>query len=167
MTQRRLKELVHYDPDTGEFTRLVTTGSRSKKGDVAGSLYSTGYRVIRLDNQRYSAHRLAFLYMTGAFPSSVTDHVNGIESDNRWSNLRSVTVKENARNQKLTGRNTSGVTGVSWSKAKKHWRVMITTNERRVWVGGFPTLAEATAARKAAEVMYGYHENHGRADETL
>ena len=68
VTAKRLKELLHYDPETGLFTRLITTSSRARAGMVAGSLHGEGYLSIRIDGRLYLVHRLAVFYMTGRWP---------------------------------------------------------------------------------------------------
>jgi len=92
ITQEELKRLLHYNPKTGIF--------RWKK--IAGKTTSRGYRVIKINKKRYYAHRLAFLYMTGEFPSlkggKVVDHKNQKKDDNWWRNLRVVTSSTNSKN---------------------------------------------------------------------
>ena len=69
LTSSRLRELLHYDPLTGLFTRLVSRSGRSaKKGVTAGWLHCRGYIHISVDSKDYKAHRLAFLYMEGVLP---------------------------------------------------------------------------------------------------
>jgi len=53
LTQIRLKELLHYDPDTGLFTWLRP----GWKGVIAGTHHPSGYIHIRVDNKPYRAHR--------------------------------------------------------------------------------------------------------------
>ena len=86
LTQKRLKELLDYDPDTGIFTWKVSIGGRTK-GTKAGGLHASGMYIIRIDRKIYSAGRLAYLFMTGEWPCGTAMRWNGIKDDNRWENL--------------------------------------------------------------------------------
>jgi len=155
ITQAGLKELLNYNPETGDFAWV-----KSKK--PAGGISSYGYRRIIIDGKEHKAHRLAWLYTHGVFPEDQIDHINGVRHDNRIYNLRTVTNAENHRNRKKRCTNTSGVTGVSWFKLNKSWGAYINANEKRVFLGLFKDLISAVAARKSAERQYEYHPNHGR-----
>jgi len=162
ITQERLKELLHYDPDTGIFTRNIRTASCVSVGDIAGNTRKIdGYHVIRICGQRYPAHRLAFLYMEGSFPPYHVDHINHIRNDNRWCNLRRVKCTENLRNRTLQSNNTSGINGVNWHKHKRSWEASIRINKKRIYLGAFKCFFEACCARKSADIAYGFHSNHG------
>jgi len=161
ITQEYLKELLDYDPATGIFTWKVRTTNSVQVGDVAGTINSLGYRVIRLHGKLYKAHRLAWLFMTGEFPSDQIDHINHVKDDNRFSNLREVTNTENHRNATMQKNNSSGVTGVSWHKATSKWIVQIHVNGKHIHGGLFGCITAATLARKALEIKHGFHENHG------
>jgi len=154
-TSERLRELFSYDPDTGVFVRLVRTNPRVHVGDVAGCISSAGYLRIRVDIGQYYAHRLAFLYMTGSWPTFDIDHKNGNGLDNRWDNLRSATRSQNMANTKLPLTNTSGYKGVRWDKARGKWRAEIRIKGRSRHLGLFATAEEAHAAymEKAREVF--------------
>ena len=160
ITQKRLKKLLNYDPDTGIFVWLV-----SRKGvrvnAVAGTLQH-GYIVISIDYKLYRAHRLAFLYMTGKFPVNQVDHDNRVRSDNRWKNLNSATNTTNHKNMPMQRNNTSGYVGVSWSKQSGKWHVYIWVSGKRIHLGFFINKSNAIKARKSAEVKYGFHINHGK-----
>jgi hypothetical protein len=76
--------------------------------------------------------------------------------------LRDVSNQENQRNKSRQSRNTSGVTGVHWHKRDKKWIARIKVDKKDLYIGMFDTFEEAVAARKEAEIKYGFHENHGR-----
>lgn len=97
LTAERLRELLHYDPDTGAFTWLVSRG-KAKRGDVAGWPNGRGYLQVGIDGRAPSLHRPAFLWMTGAYPAGAVDHINGDGTDNRWANIRCVSASDNQRN---------------------------------------------------------------------
>ncbi len=165
MTQDKLKSLVHYEPTTGVFIWLVNRRNTRCKGKIAGNNYCKGYRHIKIDQKDYLSHRLAFLYMTGSIPEFI-DHKDHIRSNNIWSNLRAATVLINARNQSLNKNNKSGFNGVSYHKGKKYakspWIAYIKLNGIRKHLGSFVTKDEAIAAREAANIEHGFHENHGK-----
>jgi len=101
--------------------------------------------------------------MTGEWPKVDIDHINGRRDDNRWCNLREVTRKENCRNRKRPKTNTSGCIGVSQRENSGKWRAYINNDKnKRVYIGDFTSKEEAIAARKAAEIKYGYSPTHGR-----
>jgi hypothetical protein len=87
LTAERLRERLHYDAETGVFTRRVGSG-HARAGDMAGSVHSTGYVRIGIDGGKYTAHCLASLYMNCVWPSDQIDHINGNRSDNRIANVR-------------------------------------------------------------------------------
>jgi len=85
LTQKRLREVLNYDPVTGIFT--FAKGKR--KGRIAGTSHdSRGFLNVQFDNQRHLLHRLAWLWMTGTMPRWSVEHINGDRTDNRWKNLR-------------------------------------------------------------------------------
>ena len=159
ITQERLKELLSYDPDTGLFTRKVNA-KRWKAGTVTGSVMKTGYIEIRCDKYRTTGHRLAFLYMTGRFPVTV-DHIDHDPANNKWSNLRNVSHRDNMKNVRLRKDNVSGVVGVSWSKACQKWTARIATGSTFKHLGVFKSKDDAIQARKDAETEFNFHINHG------
>lgn len=156
LTAERLRELLHYDPLTGEFTRRIAVGrhGRHKAGDVVGCL-SYGYTKIGIDGKRYQAQRLAWLYVHSAWPPHLIDHVNGDMLDNRIANLRLATPSENQQNRHgLQVRNTSGVTGVQWLKEREQWYAEIMINRERKRLGSFDTKEAAIEARSRAEKIF-------------
>lgn len=161
ITQEELKEHLHYDPLTGDFNWII--GKRGLKvNSKAGSMNDQGYVIIRINNIRYRAHRLAWLCVYGHFPINEIDHINGVRSDNRIENLRDVTRKENKKNVGKYKTNTSGVNGVRWYEPLSKWHAQIQIDNHKIHLGYFENLKDAIAARKSAETNFNFHINHGR-----
>lgn len=154
LTHERLRELLHYNSATGDFTRLlsVTNARGGRVGDRPRAIDAHGYHQLSVDGKLYKAHRLAWFYMTGAWPTNDIDHINGIRTDNRFSNLREATRQENLRNTSLRSDNSSGVKGVSWDKHRSRWRSYIIVNGKQKALGYFHSKGEAAQARKDAEL---------------
>lgn len=147
LTQARLKEVLHYETTTGIFTYLLSRRT-TIIGTVAGTIWD-GYRWIYVEGKRFSAHRLAWLYVYGEWPKQQTDHINGIRDDNRIENLRDVSVNANQQNVRYgKSDNTSGYLGVSKRKdvKAKPWRAQILINGRMTHLGYFETPELAHAA---------------------
>lgn len=156
LTQERLKELLHYCPDTGVFTWIVSKSKNIHVSDVAGCINSRGYRQIRIDGKTYKASRLAWLYMESYFPEHHCDHINRIKDDDRWENLRHVSHKCNMRNRGVLKSNSSGITGVVWRKQILKWGAQIALNKKQIYLGCFETKTEAVKARWDAEVKHNF-----------
>ena len=160
LTQERLKELLHYDPETGLFTWIKRPSNRVKVGDIAGKPGPIGYVRIGISGVVYFAHRLVFLYMDGDFPEEV-DHINGVRDDNRWSNLRRATKAENRRNVGKKIVNTSGFKGVSFVERLGKYQARIWFH-KTIHLGLYDTPEEAHAAYcEAADRLHGDFSNHG------
>lgn len=154
LTAARLRELLSYDPQTGELRRRVPAGGQ-KVGDLAGSITRRGYRLVNIDGHRVMAHRLAWLYMTGEHPSGVIDHKDGDSLNNRFDNLRDVTQAVNLQNQrKPRSPNRSGVLGVWFDKRRGTWQSDIGFDGKRIRLGAFKTIEDAQAAYIAAKRKY-------------
>jgi hypothetical protein len=166
LTQSELKELLHYDKDTGVFTWLVALSPRVRVGGAAGCVWEAhggkSYKSIRIKGKLHQAHRLAFLYMEGKFPDDQTDHIDGCGTNNKWVNLRKVSGRENKKNARRHSNNTSGTCGVFWDSSKLLWRALIDANRERYHIGYFKNLSDAIKARKSAEIEHGFHKNHGQ-----
>lgn len=144
MTPYRLREVLNYDPHTGNFIWLITKKG-AKFGHAAGSYNDAGYWMVKIDQRIYRAHRLAWLYMTGLWPKDQIDHINGIRDDNRWCNLREATRSENHQNLAISKRNTSGFIGVSWHKPTQKWVAHIKVAGRGSNLGSFTKPEDAYA----------------------
>lgn len=149
ITAERLRELLHYDPETGIFTWAVNI-SNVKAGSVAGTPSNDdGYIRTSIDGKRYLLHRLAWFYVNSEWPINQIDLKNGIRSDNRIGNLRNATNLENCQNIKARPGNPSGFLGVS--RHENLWRAAISVNGKRTNLGRFKTPEEASAAYQAAK----------------
>jgi len=160
LTQSQLKELLHYDPDTGIFTNNVDRNYCALSGAQAGHLHiATGYVYICINKKDYLAHRLAWFYMFDVWPSGQLDHINRVRHDNQIANLREVTDSQNSQNTKIRVNNTSGVKGIYWDSSAEGWRAQITVNHITHSLGRFKNLNEAIIARKQAEEQLHTHRS--------
>lgn len=153
LTIERLREVLSYDPTTGEFRWLVSTARRIKVGDRAGMNMPIGYRSIRIDRQAYYEHRLAWFYVTGSWPENQIDHIDLNYTNNAFNNLRPATAAENKLNRKAYSNNKVGLKGVCFSKGK--YQATIRYNNKQHFLGYFSTPEEAHAAYcKAANDLH-------------
>lgn len=145
LTSERLRELLHYDPETGIFTWRVRASSSAQIGAVAGSPEKDGRVRITVDGKHYLAYRLAWLWVLGGWPEHQIDHEDGDPSNNRWANLREATHAQNQQNIRRAKKNsTHGFLGVTKSRDK--WRCGIRLNGKYHGRCGFPTPEAAHAA---------------------
>jgi hypothetical protein len=171
LTQRELKKLVFYNPDTGVFTLLARTPDMFSDGDgrftkdskckswntryagnVAGCLDRHGHVYLRLNDTSFPAHRLAWLYVYGRLPKNDIDHIDGNRSNNKIENLREATRSQNLMNKKGNGRNLKGVS----LHVCGRYVAQIGANKKHYYLGLFDTKEEAHAAYcKAAKKLHG------------
>lgn len=149
LTQQRLKEILSYDPITGEWTRIKSTSNSCKVGDKVGLIGTWGYRRIKIDGKKYQSGRLAWLYMTGEWPDGEIDHINRNPCDDAWVNLRVVSKSRNQWNTGTRSDNKSGVPGVRFDGTK--WRVAIKIKGKDKHLGLFESFDDAVTARRIAE----------------
>lgn len=148
----RVRELFHYDPDTGIFTRKVRLAQRHHAGDRGDFLITAGnnagYRRVSFDSKRYMAHRVAWLYVHGTWPAQDIDHINGDRGDNRIANLRDVPNEINRENMRRPrgAATTSGLLGVFLHKQSGRWRARIQVKKKGIHIGMFDTPEEAHQA---------------------
>jgi len=173
-TKQRSRDLEHcylisileYEKSAGTFIWKVNRKNGSKSGTIAGSPMKTNcgktYWRITINGMQYLAHRLAWFYINKSWPDDQIDHIDGNGLNNNINNLRSVTGLENHRNKRKLSTNKSGFCGISWNKQCNKWIALIKDNNgKRVYLGLFIDKNDAILARKNAELIYGYHKNHG------
>lgn len=144
LSAEQLRLAIHYNPDTGVFTRMVRLAQRHHAGDRADTPITSprmlGYRRVSLFSQRYLAHRLAWFYVHGVWPIKHIDHMNGDKGDNRIRNLREADDQlnlENFRNHRVD--NKVGLLGVHLHKQSNRWRARIQVYGKSVHLGLFDT----------------------------
>lgn len=150
LTADRLRALMHYNPETGEFSRRVHLSNRSRGISAIGNKHSQGYIIICVDGKPLRAHRLAWLYVYGEWPKEQIDHINGIRNDNRIANLRDITHIENKRHR-VAAVKPGRLLGAGFHKATGRWSSQITANYKKIHLGYFKTEREAHEAYLAAK----------------
>lgn len=151
ITQERLKELVTYNPETGDFHWIPVQHKRPRRrlDLIAGGIGAHGYWLIQLTGSRklWRAHRLAWLYVYGELPVLDIDHINNIRHDNRIENLREVSSSVNHENLKVaTSKSKSGILGVSLCANTGKWRADICVKGKRINLGLHGSAEEARQA---------------------
>jgi hypothetical protein len=150
LTAERLRELLHYDPETGVFTRLSCPYRRDREGQVAGSKRLDGYWAIVIKGDVHFGHRLAWLYTFGVWPTKQVDHINGVRDDNRLNNLREATNAENQQNRKTNVGQDESSRGTRHRKNGR-WAAVINVNGQRKSLGYYGTQEEARKAYVTAK----------------
>lgn len=160
---REALKLYRYDYETGVLYWRWRVNSRVPKTPEAGAQNkSSGYLSVRVHGRLYQVHRVVMLMCYGFYGEGLeVDHINHVRNDNRLVNLRFVTHRGNMRNQSVSSKNTSGVTGVYFSKAKKKYIAQIEVNREAIYLGIFDTLESAAEARRQADRKYKFNSNHG------
>ena len=152
MSQERVREIVSYDPVTGEFRWLRKSGP-AVPGNKAGGLDTNGYWTLGFGGRKWYGHRLAWFYVHGKWPKHGIDHINGVRSDNRLCNLREATQAENVLNRPRQRNNLIGLKGVSRNsnRRERFWQARF----KKVWLGNFDTPEEAHEAYRKAAAKHG------------
>jgi hypothetical protein len=151
LTRARVRELLHYDPQTGAFRWRKCFRTKVRPGDVAGFLERRErYRLICINGRNYPAHQLAWFYMKGRWGRPMIDHRDGNPTNNRWKNLRVATSSQNNANRPRPRHNTSGFKGVHFNAGRGKWQASICKDWRTIYLGLFATPEAAHAAYAAA-----------------
>lgn len=115
--------------------------------------YAIRFRNIEGKRKSIYMHR----FLLSALPKQEVDHINHNKLDNRRSNIRLATSRQNKFNTKLRANNKSGFKGVSWVKRRRKWGVQVKIAVGKTkWVGYFDNKKEAHVAYcSAARELYG------------
>ena len=150
------RQYVAYEPTTGIFTFLLTRpGKGGKAGERAGSKTRYGYRMISVKGFACFEHRLAWLFGHGELPPDdmTIDHINGVRDDNRLSNLRLATMRQNSQNARPKGKS-SAYKGVSYDTRTGKWVSTIRVEGRHTFLGYHASEIDAARAYDAAASRY-------------
>lgn len=150
ITQEKLKELVEYK--NGHLFVKTRWTHTVKVGATLGTK-TKGYIQISIQNKRYFAHRLVFMYHHGYCPEYI-DHIDGDKSNNRIENLRPATLTQNNYNVKTPKSNKSGVKNVHWNKKNKNWNVTLSANNKSMYFGTFDDLELASIVAEEARNLH-------------
>lgn len=145
LTLERVRELLLYNQETGQFTWRVSRGG-AKAGDLAGPAGSArrGYLRVHIDGRSYTLHRVVWLYVKGEVPAGEIDHIDGDKLNNRIANLRVVDRTKNQQNLRGAHKdNGTGFLGVSFNKKNRSFTAHITLNGSPRYLGSFKSPQEA------------------------
>lgn len=147
----RLRELVSYDPLTGQLTRKVARGKYAA-GTVMGNIGGRGYRYVVIEGVTHLAHRVAWAIHYGVWPEHDIDHRNRVRSENWIDNLKPADQAINTANSVKT--NKSGFRGVMFAPRYSRFRARITINGRQKHLGYYATGVEAAKVYDAAVIEH-------------
>lgn len=157
-----IKSYISYDAESGKFYRLRVVNDKENHlwriGKEIGNPSSNGYLDISIGNQKWTAHKLAWLISYGYYPDMI-DHINGDKQDNRLSNLRLSDSLQNMRNRGKNKNNSSGYNGVYLNGSK--YRARIKINGKLINLGTFDSIEDAVNARVRANLEYNFSDKHG------
>lgn len=163
-TQSTYHDLFRYDEFTGLLVRRRDHGNQHR-GAIAGLTNKRVYAYVYVDNRCLAVHRIIWHMVCGPIPKGIfIDHIDGNRLNNRLANLRLVTYRLNNRNVARRSDNSSGVTGVYYDNRSKRlpWKASIHVDGKHIHLGQYSSIEEAIIARKLAEPLYDFHQNHGR-----
>ena len=153
LTHQRLLEVLAYDDSTGVFTR-IGGGWVPGIGKAAGTIerIKCAKRVrIYVDSQGYRAHRLAWFFVHGEWPSGDVDHIDGNPLNNAIANLRCVNRSVNMENQRRARADSKlGILGVS-QRSENSFRATIYVRGTAHRLGNFTNAEEAHQAYLTAK----------------
>jgi hypothetical protein len=160
LTAEMVRRALDYDPETGLLSwrhrdDVLPRVNKRLAGKPAGCTDGQyGYLSVRLHDCPYQAHRLIWLHVTGEWPAAVLGHIDGVPSNNVWSNLRPATRAENNRNRRTIREGT--LKGAVQDARTGRWKAMITLGRKNHYLGTFKNQEDAHAAYiEAAQRLHG------------
>lgn len=165
-----LRQLLHYDPDTGEFTwlprpREMFVANRAHAYEVwnaryagksAGYFKKHGYLYIAIGRTKFLGHRIAWLIHHGPPVPNSIDHTDGNSWNNSITNLRAATHSQNMINTRYRKTERFGFRGVRPAHQRSGFSARISFGDKGIHLGTFTTAEEAAKAyRDAAIRLFG------------
>lgn len=159
-----LREILEYFQETGLFRWRITKRANAKAGMLAAPTSKLRpYTQIGIDKKLYSAHHLAWFYVYGHwpnYPEEEIDHVNLNKRDNRISNLRMATRSLNRGNLRVYQNSKTGIKGIR-RRPSGRYEAQIQINKRKICLGTYDSMSEASSAYCAAAIKYFGHFGRG------
>lgn len=114
-------------------------------------MHKRGYPRLATWVNKKTKHVTLHRFILGVTdPTILVDHINGNTLDNRRSNLRTCTRKQNNQNRRADVLNQSGFRGVCFDKRAKKWKAEISSDSKRMFLGHFENPEDAAAAYNTA-----------------
>lgn len=145
-----VRRLFDYRPETGLFYWREQRSWKTPSGSTAGNVARDGYVRVKIDSQPVLAHRLAWLYMTGAWPADEIDHRDLCRTNNRWENLRVASHGQNQSNTRTYRNNRTGLKGARLDARSGKYYAVIVKGSVQTHLGTYQTAQEAHAAYAVA-----------------
>lgn len=150
-TIERLRAAFCYEAETGKLTRKEPVPkTKIKIGDEVGSVNFEGYLTVYVDQEKLHVHRIGWALYYGEWPTLPLDHINLDKSDNRISNLRMATARQNGGNTRPMGR--LGLKGVTKTR-HGNFQAQIKSAAGKQYLGVFDTPDEAAHAYNKAAIQ--------------
>jgi hypothetical protein len=154
-----LRQLLRYEPETGKLfwrerspelflgrsQRYCQLWNFRWSGREAGTISTSGYRVICIFYHLLSAHRIIWAMANNEWAEENIDHIDRDTSNNRIDNLRLATKQQNAANAAPSG-GSSKYRGVSKMADSGKWRAYISKDGKQKYLGTFLDEKQAAAA---------------------
>jgi|SRR6266851_5489738 len=149
LTAQQVRERFSYNRKTGILTWKISPSNNVKAGSPISSVGRLGYIRVSINNKRYLAHRIIWLWVTGKWPKYEIDHRDQNSANNKWKNLRQATPSQNHQNRGPQKNNTSGYKGVFWNSSDQRWNANIKLRGHNYRLYAFTSAKAAHIARCA------------------